>query len=93
MSRLVRGRQRQDTGSGEAGGRDRDTAVQGPWEDHMVVLGRDEGGWGHALAAELYLMRTRHLHAMHGAHQRRDVAGPGVHPAAHPVVVHPRRQV
>ena len=63
------------------------------WEDHMVVLGQDEGGWGHALAAELYLMRTGHLHAMHGAHQRQDVAGPGVHPAAHPVVVHPRRQV
>ena len=65
---MVRGCQRQDTGPGEAGGRDRDTAVQGLWEDNMVVLGQDEGGWGHALAAKLYLVRTRHLHAMHGAH-------------------------
>ena len=59
----------------------------------MVVLGQDEGGWGHALAAELYLVRPRHLHAMHGAHQRQNVAGPRVRPAAHPVVVYPRRQV
>ena len=90
---MVCGRWRQDTGPGEACGRDRDTAVQGLWQDHVVVLGQDEGGRGHALAAELYLMRTRHLHAMHGAHQRQDVAGPRVRPAAHPVVVHTRRQV
>ena len=90
---MVRGRCRQDTGSGEACGRDRDTAVEGLWEDHVVVLGQDEGGWGHALAAELYLMGTRHLHAVHGAHQRQNVAGPRVRPAAHPVVVHTRRQV
>ena len=88
---MVRGCQRQDTGPSEAGGRDRDKAVQGLREDHMVVLGQDEGGSGHALAAELYLVRTRHLYAMHGSLQRQDVAGPGVHPAAHPVVVHPRR--
>ena len=66
---VVRGCYRQDTGSGEAGGRDGDTVVQGLWEDYVVVLGQDKGGRDHALAAELYLMRTRHLHAMYGAHQ------------------------
>ena len=59
----------------------------------MVVLGHDEGGRGYALAAELYLMGTTHLHAVHGAHQQEDVAGLGVCPAALPVVVHTRRQV
>ena len=90
---MVHGRYRQDTGPGEACGRDRDTAVRGLWEDHVVVLGQDEGGGGQALAAELQLMRTSHLHTVHCAHQRQNVTGPGVRPAAYPVVVHTRWQV
>ena len=73
---MVRGRHRQDTGPGEARGCDRYTAVQGLWKDHLVVLGQDEGGWGHALAGELYLIRARHPHAVHGAHERQVVTGP-----------------
>ena len=65
---VVRGRYRQDTGPGEACGCDSDTAVQGLWEDHVVVLGQDEGGGGQALAAELQLMGTSHVHAVHCAH-------------------------
>ena len=42
--------------------------MQGLWEDHVVVLGQDEGGGAQALAAELQLMETSHLHAVHCAH-------------------------
>ena len=59
----------------------------------MVVLGQDEENRRHALAAKMYLVRPTYLHAMHGSHQRQDVAGPRVRSAAHPVVVYPRRQV
>ena len=65
---VVRGRHRQDTGPGEACGCDGDTAVQGLWEDHVVMLGQDEGGGRQALAAELQLMGARHLHTVHGTH-------------------------
>ena len=57
----------------------------------MVVLGQDEGSRGHALAAELYLVRPRYLHAVYGAHQGQGVEGPRVRPATRPVVVYPRR--
>ena len=69
VSGVTCGRQHQDTGSGEAGGRDRDAVVQGRWEDDMVVFGQDEGSWGHAFAAELYLVGPRHLYVVYGAHQ------------------------
>ena len=58
-----------------------------------MVLGQDERGGWQAFAAELQLMGARHLHTVHGAHQRQNVTGPGVRPAARPVVVHTHRQV
>ena len=39
MSGVTCGRQHQETGSGEAGGLDRDAVVQGQWEENMMVLG------------------------------------------------------
>ena len=39
VSGVVHGSQCRDTGPGEGDGRDKDTDVQGLWEDYMVVLG------------------------------------------------------
>ena len=76
MPGLVCGRQHQETGTGEAGGRDKDAVVRGRWEDDMVVLGQDEGDGRHAFATDLYLVRSRHLYAVHRTHKRQGVAGP-----------------
>ena len=39
VSEVICGRQHQDTGLGEASGRDRDAVVQGRWKDNMMVFG------------------------------------------------------
>ena len=42
----------------------------------MVVLGQDEGDGRHAFATELYVVRSRHLYAVHCTHKQQGVAGP-----------------